>query len=114
MRIDSPLAAMRQGLTYLPEDRKGKGLHIDLGLAENLTLMTLARYAHPWLDKGAEQAALTRAINDFGIKAGSHSARARMMSGAISRNWPSPSSCTRTPGSSSSTSPPGGGCRCQA
>lgn len=81
VRIDSPLAAMRQGLTYLPEDRKGKGLHIDLGLAENLTLMTLARYAHPWLDKRAEQAALTRAINDFGIKAGSHSARARMMSG---------------------------------
>lgn len=81
VRIDSPLAAMRQGLTYLPEDRKGKGLHIDLGLAENLTLMTLARYAHPWLDKGAEKAALTRAINDFGIKAGSHSARARMMSG---------------------------------
>ena len=81
VRIDSPLAAMRQGLTYLPEDRKGKGLHIDLGLAENLTLMTLARYAHPWLDKGAEQAALARAINDFGIKAGSHSARARMMSG---------------------------------
>ena len=43
--------------------------------------MTLARYAHPWLDKGAEQAALIRAIHDFGIKAGSHSARARMMSG---------------------------------
>ncbi|MFM7968836.1 sugar ABC transporter ATP-binding protein [Aeromonas sp. A-5] len=81
VRIDSPLAAMHQGLTYLPEDRKGKGLHIDLGLAENLTLMTLARYAHPWLDKEAEQTALTRAIADFGIKAGSHSARARMMSG---------------------------------
>ncbi|MBV7414881.1 sugar ABC transporter ATP-binding protein [Aeromonas sp. sif2433] len=81
VRIDSPRAAVRQGLTYLPEDRKGKGLHLQLGLAENLTLMTLARYAHPWLDKGAERAALSKAINDFGIKAGSHSARARMMSG---------------------------------
>lgn len=81
VRIDSPRAAMQQGLTYLPEDRKGKGLHIDLGLTENLTLMTLARYAHPWLDKGAERAALGRAIADFGIKAGSSSIRARMMSG---------------------------------
>jgi ribose transport system ATP-binding protein len=81
VRIDSPRAAMQQGLTYLPEDRKGKGLHIDLGLTENLTLMTLARYAHPWLDKGAERAALGRAIDEFGIKAGSHSLRARMMSG---------------------------------
>ncbi|MGY3943626.1 sugar ABC transporter ATP-binding protein [Aeromonas tecta] len=81
VRIDSPRAAMQQGLTYLPEDRKGKGLHIDLGLTENLTLMTLARYAHPWLDKGAERAALGRAIDEFGIKAGAHSLRARMMSG---------------------------------
>ncbi|MGY4106071.1 sugar ABC transporter ATP-binding protein [Aeromonas encheleia] len=81
VRIDSPRAAMQQGLTYLPEDRKGKGLHTQLGLTENLTLMTLARYAHPWLDKGAERAALTRAIADFGIKAGSHGIRARMMSG---------------------------------
>lgn len=81
VHIDSPRAAMQQGLTYLPEDRKGKGLHTQLGLTENLTLMTLARYAHPWLDKGAERAALTRAIADFGIKAGSHSIRARMMSG---------------------------------
>lgn len=81
VRIDSPRAAMQQGLTYLPEDRKGKGLHTQLGLTENLTLMTLARYAHPWLDKGAERAALTKAITDFGIKAGSHGIRARMMSG---------------------------------
>ncbi|MCH7372149.1 sugar ABC transporter ATP-binding protein [Aeromonas sp. MR16] len=81
VRIDSPLAAMRQGLTYLPEDRKGKGLHTQLGLTENLTLMTLARYAHPWLDKVAERAALDRAITDFGIKASSHTIRARMMSG---------------------------------
>ena len=29
------------GLTYLSEDRKGKGLHVDFGLRENLTLMAL-------------------------------------------------------------------------
>ncbi|MGY3856824.1 sugar ABC transporter ATP-binding protein [Aeromonas veronii] len=81
VHIDSPRAAATQGLTYLPEDRKGKGLHIDLGLTENLTLMTLARYAHPWLDKGAERAALDRAIEEFGIRAGAPSIRARMMSG---------------------------------
>jgi ABC-type sugar transport system, ATPase component len=38
---------MRHGLTYLSEDRKGKGLHVNLSLQDNVTLMTLERYAHP-------------------------------------------------------------------
>jgi ribose transport system ATP-binding protein len=35
------------GLTYLSEDRKGKGLHVHFGLRQNLTLMALERYASP-------------------------------------------------------------------
>jgi ribose transport system ATP-binding protein len=59
---------MLHGLTYLSEDRKGKGLHVDMGLRENLTMMTLERDARPWLDLNAGRAALDKAIADFGIR----------------------------------------------
>jgi ribose transport system ATP-binding protein len=79
--IRSPREAMRHGLTYLSEDRKGKGLHLDLGLRENLTMMTLERDARPWLDiKGGSQA-LERAIADFGIRLRDPGCAARSLSG---------------------------------
>jgi ribose transport system ATP-binding protein len=79
--LKSPRDAMRHGLTYLSEDRKGKGLHVDLSLQDNVTLMTLERYAHPLLDMKAGRAALTRAVGEFGIRTGDLSSRARMLSG---------------------------------
>ena len=81
VRIDSPLAAMRQGLTYLPEDRKGKALHVNLGLRENLTLLTLERYTHPLLDPKAEHRALEQKADEFGIRTGDLSNRAASLSG---------------------------------
>ncbi|HEY2021754.1 sugar ABC transporter ATP-binding protein [Paraburkholderia sp.] len=79
--LKNPRDAMRHGLTYLSEDRKGKGLHVDLSLQDNVTLMTLERYAHPLLDMKAGRAALTRAVGEFGIRTGDLSSRARMLSG---------------------------------
>jgi len=79
--LHSPRDAMRRGLTYLSEDRKGKGLHVNLSLQDNLTLMTLERYAHPLLDMKAGRDALTQAVRDFGIRTGDLSSRARMLSG---------------------------------
>ncbi len=67
VHIRGPRDAMRHGLAYLSEDRKGKGLHVGLGLRENLTMMTLERDG-PWLDVKAGRAALERAIADFGIR----------------------------------------------
>lgn len=81
IRIGSPRQAVDQGLTYLSEDRKGKGLHVGFGLAENLTLMALERYARPWLQPRAERAALRTAIRDFGIRTGSLDVRATALSG---------------------------------
>ena len=54
----SPRDAARHGLTYLSEDRKGKGLHVRFSLLENLTLMDLGRHARPWLDPRSERRAL--------------------------------------------------------
>jgi ribose transport system ATP-binding protein len=81
VRMRSPRHAADLGLTYLSEDRKGKGLHVAFGLAENLTLMDLARYARPWLKRGEERAALQQAVKDFGIRTGSLTLRASSLSG---------------------------------
>lgn len=81
VRIRSPRDAMQHGLTYLSEDRKGKGLHMDLGLRENLTMMTLEQDARPWVDPKAGRAALDQAIADFGIRLRDPECLARSLSG---------------------------------
>jgi ribose transport system ATP-binding protein len=59
VEISSPREAAQQGLTYLTEDRKGKGLLLNLGLAANLTLMALRRYARPPLGAAPRSASCT-------------------------------------------------------
>src|SRR4029077_21133770 len=81
----SPRDAADQGLTYLSEDRKGKGLHVAFGLRENLTLMALKKYADPWLNPKAEQQALRTAVETFGIRTGSLEIRASSLSGGNHR-----------------------------
>ncbi|MBB3221103.1 sugar ABC transporter ATP-binding protein [Pseudoduganella umbonata] len=81
VKIRSPRDAMAEGLTYLSEDRKGKGLHMDLNLRENLTMMTLERDARPWVDPKAGRAALDQAIADFGIRLRDPDCAARSLSG---------------------------------
>ncbi|MDL9999930.1 sugar ABC transporter ATP-binding protein [Variovorax sp. J22P240] len=79
--LRNPRQAALHGLTYLSEDRKGKGLHVHLGLRQNLTLMALERYAKPWLQPDAERAALADAVKDYGIRTGDLDARASSLSG---------------------------------
>jgi ribose transport system ATP-binding protein len=77
----SPRDAARHGLTYLSEDRKGKGLHVAFGLRQNLTLMALDQYARPWLQPEAERRALATAVKDYGIRTGSLDIKASSLSG---------------------------------
>ncbi|MET0208421.1 MAG: sugar ABC transporter ATP-binding protein [Burkholderiaceae bacterium] len=79
--FSSPRDAARHGLTYLSEDRKGKGLHVAFGLRQNLTLMALEQYARPWLKPEAERAALAAAVTDYGIRTGSLDIKASSLSG---------------------------------
>ena len=81
LRLGSPGAAARAGLVYLSEDRKGKGLLVDKSLRDNLTLMTLQHYAHPLLNPREEQAALERAVPEYGIRAGRLDVPASALSG---------------------------------
>ena len=77
----SPREAADAGLTYLSEDRKGRGLHVRFGLRENLTLMALQKHARPWLQPASEVAALAQAVRDFGIRTGSLDVPAGSLSG---------------------------------
>ena len=80
-RITRPRDAVRLGICYLSEDRKGKGLHVRFGLRQNLTLMALERYARPWLHPRAEMDALVEAVETFGIRTGNLNSTAAMLSG---------------------------------
>ncbi|MFD9901620.1 sugar ABC transporter ATP-binding protein [Mesorhizobium sp. NPDC059025] len=77
----SPREAADHGLTYLSEDRKGKGLHVNFHLRENLTLMALERYANPLLKPASEDRALEVAVNEFGIRTGTLRNKASALSG---------------------------------
>jgi ribose transport system ATP-binding protein len=79
--IKSPLDAVKLGMTYLSEDRKGKGLHIDFRLQENVSLMALELFANPFLQKKKEHQALVDAVDEFGIRTGNLYAKARALSG---------------------------------
>jgi ribose transport system ATP-binding protein len=81
VRLAHPRDAVAHGLTYLSEDRKGKGLHVDFGLRENLTLMALPQFSAPWLKPQLEMKALEQAVRDFGIRTGTLNNRASALSG---------------------------------
>ena len=79
--IRSPRDAQAHGLVYLTEDRKGRGLVLNMGMRENLTLQSLGQFAKPFLDRKAEETALDKAVRDFDIRAPSRAVRVRNLSG---------------------------------
>ncbi|TWO70507.1 sugar ABC transporter ATP-binding protein [Caenimonas sedimenti] len=81
VNLRNPREAANEGITYLSEDRKGKGLHVDFGLRQNLTLMDLKRYARPWLAPAREKEALAAAVQSYGIRTGDLDQRASALSG---------------------------------
>lgn len=68
VRISHPWEALAQGLAYLTEDRKTRGLLLNKGLRDNLTLQALHKFSNWTLDTRAEQTALDRAMTDFDIR----------------------------------------------
>ena len=81
LKPGSVMAARQAGLVYLTEDRKEKGLLLGKKLGENLTLLALDRFGRIFIDKSAEDAALTKAIADFDIRIGDRSIVAGNLSG---------------------------------
>lgn len=79
--IPSLQAAGAAGMAYLTEDRKERGLLLEKTLRENLTLSTLAAFGSPLISRDREEAALTKAIDDFDIRAKARGMKVGNLSG---------------------------------
>lgn len=73
--------AVRQRIAYLTEDRKAKGLVLNMGLVPNLTLLNLRAYCHPLIDRRQEAQAFTEAIKRFDIRLRTQAHKAAELSG---------------------------------
>ena len=76
-----PGDAQRAGLCYLTEDRKMRGLLLERGMRENLTLANLHRFGGFVINRASEETALNGAIAEFDIRAGTRDVQVGNMSG---------------------------------
>ena len=80
--IHSPQDAIRHGIGYVSEDRKGWGFVPGLSVKENCTLASLPAFRRgPFIQAGAELAAATTLIADLNIKASSPDQLVAQLSG---------------------------------
>ncbi|MEY2794327.1 MAG: hypothetical protein RIR10_43 [Planctomycetota bacterium] len=71
VRFRSPREALAAGVTYVSEDRKGRGLHVGLSSIANTTMPSLDRYARiggAQIAVAEERATTARWIRDFAIR----------------------------------------------
>ena len=59
--IGSPRDALREGVVYLSEDRKERGLILDMNVTHNVTLATLRKYCRAKITRRSQEKAATRA-----------------------------------------------------
>lgn len=69
-RIRSPKEAMKRGIAYVSEDRKGLGLHLSLSAVHNITMANLRAYGEVVVNRGGEQESAMRWKADLDIRAG--------------------------------------------
>jgi ribose transport system ATP-binding protein len=65
----SPTAAVDRGIAYVSEDRKGKGLILEMPIRENVTLAHLRAFGRVFLDKKKEAETAARWREQLSIKA---------------------------------------------
>ena len=82
VKINSPLDAMKQGMAYLPEDRKKDGILADLSVRENIIIALQAKRGmfHPMSRKEMEEAA-DKYIDMLQIKTASRETPIKSLSG---------------------------------
>ncbi len=79
--IRSPIDAIRHRIAYVSEDRKLRGLHLDLSITENSTLANLPTYGFPLLNRSARQAAANQHAQKLGTRCSSVRQRVGSLSG---------------------------------
>jgi ribose transport system ATP-binding protein len=80
-RIFSMADALQYHLGYLSEDRKGKGLLLEFGIPENISLISLKKYTNWFINKKKEKQSAKKFIDQFNIKAASLNAQLEYLSG---------------------------------
>lgn len=80
-RIRSAADAIKHKLGYLSEDRKGKGLILNFGIPENISLISLPKYTNLFINKKKERMRSEAFIDQFNIKAASLNAELEYLSG---------------------------------
>jgi ribose transport system ATP-binding protein len=81
VKITNPRRAVTSGIGYLPEDRDGKGLCLNLGVRENLTLAFLAKLKRLFIDRVSETRQVKETIKSVQIRARSASQQVKYLSG---------------------------------
>ena len=80
-KINSLSDALEFKLGYLSEDRKGKGLLMNFGVPENISLISLKKYGSWFINKAKEKKSSEKYIDQFEIKAASLKAELEYLSG---------------------------------
>ena len=80
VRIRNARDAMRAGIAYVSEDRKGLGLHVSLPIQQNLTLANLRAYG-ALVSRGKEGESMERWRSDLDIRMADPQAPIRSLSG---------------------------------
>jgi ribose transport system ATP-binding protein len=82
LKIRRPADALRQGIAYIPEDRKVEGLHLDLPVRWNLAMATLGqRSRFGFIRTRAEKELANKLIDEGAIKVDSPFQLASSLSG---------------------------------
>lgn len=81
VRIRRPIDAVRQRIAYLSEDRKLRGLHLELSITENSTLANLRAYGSPLLRAAQRRAAAEDHAQRLGTRCASVGQAVRSLSG---------------------------------
>jgi rhamnose transport system ATP-binding protein len=82
VRIDSPADAIRLGIGYVPEDRRQHGVVLEMPIAHNTSLASLAAVSSGgMIDGGRERDLARRYVKELQIKASSLYAEAGSLSG---------------------------------
>jgi ribose transport system ATP-binding protein len=81
LKAGSVREATAAGLVYLSEDRKGRGLHVDLPIMDNVTMVSLGRYCRPLVSARGQREATARHQKSLAIKLGRAGDPASSLSG---------------------------------
>lgn len=82
IQLKSPQSAQKNGIGYVPDDRKGQGLVLIRSVKENISLPTLhKRKKNMFIDRGAEGRFVTELIEMLSIKVSTDAQITRNLSG---------------------------------